>query len=73
MAAGLQRGREGLVLLVTMALVGMRPMPDLHTDAALSLVLKFIALFILTNVIGRLLMGWLRRSKLRFIRRYENQ
>lgn len=62
-----------LVLLVTMAIVGMGPMPDPYTDAALFLVLKFIALVILANVVGRLAIRWLRRSKLRFIRRYENQ
>ncbi|MEP6668762.1 MAG: hypothetical protein ABJF10_06400 [Chthoniobacter sp.] len=61
-----------LVLAVSMVIVGMGPMPDPRDDASLFLVLKFIALVIIANVVGRLLMRWVRRSKLRFIRPYEH-
>ena len=61
-----------VVLLVAMAIVGMGQMPDPREDAALFLVLKFLALVVAANVIGRLVMRWIRRSKLRFIRRYDH-
>jgi predicted nucleic acid-binding Zn ribbon protein len=62
-----------LVLLIAMAIAGMQPMPDPHGDAALFLVLKFLGLAVLANIVGRLAMGWLRRSKLRFLRTYRHQ
>jgi predicted nucleic acid-binding Zn ribbon protein len=61
-----------VVMLVTMAILGMGPMPDPHDDAALYLVFKFIALALLANLVGRLAVRWLRRSKLRFLRTYQH-
>ena len=58
-----------LALLVTMAIVGMGSMPDPRIDAALFLVLKFLALIIVANVLGRLAMHWAGHRKLRFFRK----
>jgi predicted nucleic acid-binding Zn ribbon protein len=61
-----------LALFVTMIVVGMKQMPDPRSDAAFLLILKFIAVVIIGNAIGRLAMRWLRRSKLRFFRSYQH-
>ena len=57
-----------VAILVAMVIVGMGPMPDPHEDDALFLVFKFIALAFIANLVGRLAVRWLRRSKLRFLR-----
>lgn len=62
-----------LVLLIAMAIAGMQPMPDPHDDAALFLVLRFLGLAVIANIVGRVAMGWLHRSKLRFLRTYQHQ
>lgn len=62
-----------LALLVTMTIVGMGPLPGPREDEMLFLIFKLIAVTIVANAIGRLAARWLRRSKLRFFRRYEHQ
>ena len=61
-----------VALVVALTIAGMGPMPGPYEDAAFFLILKLIAVVLVANAIGRLAMRLARRSKLRFIRLYEN-
>lgn len=61
-----------LALTIAMIVAGMGPMPNPRSDAALFLILKFIAVIIVANGVGRLAIRVLLRSKLRFYRAYQH-
>lgn len=62
-----------LAMFVTMLIASVPRLPDPRDDATLFLVLKLIGVAILGNVVGRVAMRWMRRSKLRFIRSYQHR
>jgi predicted nucleic acid-binding Zn ribbon protein len=61
-----------IALLVVLAIVGMRPLPDTGSDEALFLILKLAAVLAVGNLVGRWAMRMLRRSSLRFFRTYRH-
>ena len=58
-----------IAVLIALVIAGMGSLPETSSDEAFFLVLKFIALVIVANAIGRLAIRWLRRSQLRFFRK----
>ena len=61
-----------IALIVALAIVGMRPLPETGSNEGFLLILKLTAVFVVGNVIGRLVMRLLRRSSLRFFRSYRH-
>ena len=61
-----------IALIVALAIVGMRPLPDTGSDEGLFLMLKLVAVFVVGNFVGRWAMRFLRRSSLRFFRTYRH-
>jgi hypothetical protein len=62
----------GAFLFIALAIIGMRPLPPPSSDDGFFLVLKLASVIVVGNILGRLIMRWLRRASLRFFRSYEN-
>jgi hypothetical protein len=61
-----------VALIVALAIVGMRPLPETGSSEGLLLILKLAAVFVFGNLVGRWAMRYLRRSSFRFFRTYRH-
>jgi NhaP-type Na+/H+ or K+/H+ antiporter len=61
-----------ILLLVALAIAGMRPLPPTGSDEGLLLIAEFIVIAIFGNLLGRVAMRIFRRSKTRIFRAYRH-
>lgn len=61
-----------VALLVALTFAVMGTMPGLYEDAAFFLILKFVAVALIANVVGRVAIRLACRSRLRFLRTYQH-